>query len=193
MHVNLLRKSNAGSELRSRPGTGIPFPIMRGESPRGLDTELYGETNQKDSWGPVPSGRPVDFGSTPGKSTTPNLWCKSRVTAEVDLGAGNFAGLKTRASDYIYITKKSPEKSEPFFFGFWRMALEKNCRARCYGERNAARSHGTASHRRATRIPARISGILIACRRKTEYAAAMTGVAMKNPRQTRSARWNQGS
>jgi len=25
---------------------------MRGESPRGLDTELYGETNEKDSWGP---------------------------------------------------------------------------------------------------------------------------------------------
>jgi hypothetical protein len=24
---------------------------MRGESPRGLDTELYGETNEKDSWG----------------------------------------------------------------------------------------------------------------------------------------------
>src|SRR3984885_4932504 len=35
-----------------RPGTGIPFPIVRGESPRGLDTELYGETNEKDSWGP---------------------------------------------------------------------------------------------------------------------------------------------
>jgi len=41
-----------GSELRSRPGTEIPSPIMRGESPRGLDTELYGETNEKDSWGP---------------------------------------------------------------------------------------------------------------------------------------------
>jgi tetratricopeptide (TPR) repeat protein len=25
---------------------------MRGESPRGLDTELYGETNEKDSWRP---------------------------------------------------------------------------------------------------------------------------------------------
>ena len=25
---------------------------MRGKSPRGLDTELYGETNEKDSWGP---------------------------------------------------------------------------------------------------------------------------------------------
>ena len=25
---------------------------MRGESPGGLDTELYGETNEKDSWGP---------------------------------------------------------------------------------------------------------------------------------------------
>ncbi len=23
-----------------------------GEPPRGLDTELYGETNEKDSWGP---------------------------------------------------------------------------------------------------------------------------------------------
>ena len=34
------------------PGTGIPFPIMRGASPRGLDTDLYGETNEKDSWGP---------------------------------------------------------------------------------------------------------------------------------------------
>src|SRR5215468_6854624 len=38
--------------LRSRPGTRIPFPILTGESPRGLDTELYGETNEKDSWGP---------------------------------------------------------------------------------------------------------------------------------------------
>ena len=25
------------------------FPLMRGNPPRGLDTELYGETNQKDS------------------------------------------------------------------------------------------------------------------------------------------------
>jgi hypothetical protein len=39
-------------QVLPRPGTGIPFPIMRGESPRGLDTELYGETNEKDSWGP---------------------------------------------------------------------------------------------------------------------------------------------
>jgi len=39
-------------QVLPRPGTGIPFPIMREESPRGLDTELYGETNEKDSWGP---------------------------------------------------------------------------------------------------------------------------------------------
>jgi len=39
-------------QVLPRPGTGIPFPIMRGESPRGLDTDLYGETNEKDSWGP---------------------------------------------------------------------------------------------------------------------------------------------
>jgi hypothetical protein len=39
-------------QVLPRPGTGIPFPIMRGESPRGLDTKLYGETNDKDSWGP---------------------------------------------------------------------------------------------------------------------------------------------
>jgi hypothetical protein len=32
-----------------------------------LDTELYEETSEKDSWDRVPSGRPVDFGSTPGK------------------------------------------------------------------------------------------------------------------------------
>jgi len=41
---------------------------MRGESSGGLDTELYGETNEKDSPDCVPSGRPVDFESTPGKS-----------------------------------------------------------------------------------------------------------------------------
>src|SRR5208282_367936 len=40
MHVNLLRKRNAGPELRTRLGT------------RGLDTDLYGETNEKDSSGP---------------------------------------------------------------------------------------------------------------------------------------------
>ena len=28
------------------------FSHYEGESPRGLDTELYGETNEKDSWGP---------------------------------------------------------------------------------------------------------------------------------------------
>lgn len=39
-------------QVLPRLGTEIPFPIMRGESPRGLDTELYGETNEKDSWGP---------------------------------------------------------------------------------------------------------------------------------------------
>jgi hypothetical protein len=39
-------------QVLPRPGTGIPFPIMRGESPRDLDTELYGETNEKDSGGP---------------------------------------------------------------------------------------------------------------------------------------------
>ena len=52
MHVNLPRKSNAGSQLRSRPCTGFLFPFRRGESPRGLDTDLYGETNEKVSWGP---------------------------------------------------------------------------------------------------------------------------------------------
>jgi hypothetical protein len=44
-----------GSELHLRPGTGIPSPIRRGESSRGLDTELYGETNEKDSSDRVPS------------------------------------------------------------------------------------------------------------------------------------------
>ena len=29
---------------------GFPFPLWE-ESPRSLDTELYGETNEKDSWG----------------------------------------------------------------------------------------------------------------------------------------------
>ncbi len=28
------------------------FSHYGGESPRGLDTDLYGETNEKDSWGP---------------------------------------------------------------------------------------------------------------------------------------------
>jgi len=37
--------------LHCRPGTVIPFPF-RGESPRRLDTQLYEETNEKDSWGP---------------------------------------------------------------------------------------------------------------------------------------------
>ena len=31
---------------------GILFPLMRGNPPLGLDTEQYGETNEKDSWGP---------------------------------------------------------------------------------------------------------------------------------------------
>src|ERR1700720_3067312 len=34
MHVNLLRKSNAGSGLRSRPGTGFLFPLRGGIPPR---------------------------------------------------------------------------------------------------------------------------------------------------------------
>jgi hypothetical protein len=37
-----------------------------------LDTELYGETNEKDSWDRVPSGRTVDFGSTPGSRVIGN-------------------------------------------------------------------------------------------------------------------------
>jgi hypothetical protein len=52
-------------QVLPRPGTGIPFPIMRGESRRGLDTEPYGETNQKDSWEPHSLWPSVDSGSTP--------------------------------------------------------------------------------------------------------------------------------
>src|ERR1700722_15678823 len=51
MHFILPQNSNAGSELRSRPGPAIPFPLMKG-NPRDFDTELYGETTKKDSWTP---------------------------------------------------------------------------------------------------------------------------------------------
>jgi len=44
------------------------FPINEGESSQRLDTEKYAETNEKTHEGRVPSGRPFDFGSTPGKS-----------------------------------------------------------------------------------------------------------------------------
>src|SRR5215470_17196954 len=41
---------------------------MRGKSPRGLDAELYGETNEKDSWAafpPVRSSRKVTRRTAP--------------------------------------------------------------------------------------------------------------------------------
>jgi hypothetical protein len=51
-----------GFATRLPPGYGIPFSIMRGESPRGWDTELYGQTNEKDSRGPrSPFGALLDF------------------------------------------------------------------------------------------------------------------------------------
>src|SRR5271156_426513 len=67
MHVNLQWKSNAGSELRSRPGTGIPFPIMRGGNlPEAWILSYTGRPTKKIHGDYVPSGRPIDFGSTPG-------------------------------------------------------------------------------------------------------------------------------
>ena len=48
MHVNLLWKSNAGSELRSGPGTGIPFPIMKGGiSPRLGYSAIRGDQRKR--------------------------------------------------------------------------------------------------------------------------------------------------
>jgi len=41
---------------------------MKGESPQRLDTELYEEPTKKTHGARVPSGRLVDFGSTPGKA-----------------------------------------------------------------------------------------------------------------------------
>ena len=73
MHVKISpRKSNAGSGLRSRPGTRFAFPLRKG-IPRGLDTELYGETNDQDFMGTAfPLADPSISGQLPGSRGTGN-------------------------------------------------------------------------------------------------------------------------
>ena len=41
-----------------RPNTAILFPLVTGKSCRDLDTELYGETSEKDSWARIPPADP---------------------------------------------------------------------------------------------------------------------------------------
>jgi hypothetical protein len=53
-------------QVLPRPGTGIPFPIMRGESPEAWILTYTGRPTKKTHGDRIPSGRPVDFGSTPG-------------------------------------------------------------------------------------------------------------------------------
>ena len=48
------------------PGTGIPFPIMEGNLPEAWILTYTGRPTKKTHGDRFPSGRPVDFGSTPG-------------------------------------------------------------------------------------------------------------------------------
>jgi hypothetical protein len=97
--------------LRSRPGTGIPFPIMRGESARGLDTELYGETNEKDSSGPRSLWPTHRFQVNSRRSRNRTLRVSFRLTAFIRSG---FDFVEITGSTYgpqvLYLHKISADK-----------------------------------------------------------------------------------
>src|ERR1700719_4711823 len=98
MHVNLLRRSNAGSELSSRPCTGF-FSHNEGEIlPEAWILSNTGRPTKKTHEGRVPSGRPVHFGSTLGKS------CRFKRSMQHHLVQAVFKGgvYKTRETVWAF-------------------------------------------------------------------------------------------
>lgn len=55
-------------QVLPRLGTEIPFPIMRGNLPEAWILSYTERPTKKIHGDRAPSGRPIDFGSTPGKS-----------------------------------------------------------------------------------------------------------------------------
>src|SRR5262245_10998356 len=79
-HVSWRPPFWAGSELRSRAGTVIPFPIMKGNLPDAWILSYTRRPTKKTHGDRVSSGRPVDFGSTPREVRKSEKW-RARTSA----------------------------------------------------------------------------------------------------------------